>query len=99
MSQFTGDKKRSIRDHRYPVLSTGAMLFAKPMRKAEYVTMLDPFQQRYGARVGGLLFLPAFLGDLFWCGAVLKALGNSLSVVAGLDQNISVCASALLVAM
>ena len=75
------------------------MLFAKPMRKAEYVTMLDPFQQRYGARVGGLLFLPALLGDLFWCGAVLKALGNSLSVVAGLDPNISVCVSAMLVAM
>lgn len=75
------------------------MLFAKPMRKAEYVTMLDPFQQRYGARVGGLLFLPALLGDIFWCSSVLKALGNSLSIVAGLDPNISVCASAVFVAM
>ncbi|XP_015521804.1 high affinity choline transporter 1 [Neodiprion lecontei] len=77
----------------------GALLFVKPMRNAEYVTMLDPFQQRYGARVGGLLFLPALCGDLFWCGAVLSALGSSLSVVAGIDSNVSICASALLAAV
>ncbi|XP_015590322.1 high-affinity choline transporter 1 [Cephus cinctus] len=77
----------------------GAILFVKPMRKAEYVTMLDPFQQRYGARVGGLLFLPALFGDLFWCGAVLSALGSSLSVVAEIDPHISVCVSAFLAAI
>lgn len=77
----------------------GALLFVRPMRKAEYVTMLDPFQERYGAGIGGLLFLPALCGDLFWCGAVLRALGSSLAVVAGVDPNISVCASALLAAM
>ncbi|KAL6440542.1 hypothetical protein ACFW04_003209 [Cataglyphis niger] len=77
----------------------GAILFVRPMRKAEYVTMLDPFQERYGAGVGGLLFLPALCGDLFWCGAVLRALGSSLAVVAGIDPNISVCASALLAAV
>lgn len=75
------------------------MLFVRPMRKAEYVTMLDPFQERYGAGIGGLLFLPALCGDLFWCGAVLRALGSSLAVVAGIDPNISVCASALLAAV
>ncbi|KAL0114475.1 hypothetical protein PUN28_011618 [Cardiocondyla obscurior] len=77
----------------------GALLFVRPMRKAEYVTMLDPFQERYGAGIGGLLFLPALCGDLFWCGAVLRALGSSLAVVAGVDPNISVCASALLAAV
>nr|XP_012226042.1 PREDICTED: high-affinity choline transporter 1-like [Linepithema humile]XP_012226051.1 PREDICTED: high-affinity choline transporter 1-like [Linepithema humile] len=77
----------------------GAMLFVRPMRKAEYVTMLDPFQERYGAGIGGLLFLPALCGDLFWCGAVLRALGSSLAVVAGIDPNISICASALLAAV
>lgn len=77
----------------------GAILFVRPMRKAEYVTMLDPFQERYGAGIGGLLFLPALCGDLFWCGAVLRALGSSLAVVAGIDPNISICASALLAAV
>ncbi|XP_078049934.1 high-affinity choline transporter 1 [Augochlora pura] len=73
----------------------GAVLFVRPMRKAEHVTMLDPFQERYGAGVGGLLFLPALCGDLFWCAAVLRALGTSLAVVAGVDPNISVCVSAV----
>ncbi|CAK9797346.1 High-affinity choline transporter 1 [Anthophora plagiata] len=74
----------------------GAVLFVRPMRKAEHVTMLDPFQERYGAGVGGLLFLPALCGDLFWCAAVLRALGTSLAVVAGVDPNISMIVSALL---
>ncbi|XP_033226153.1 high-affinity choline transporter 1-like [Belonocnema kinseyi] len=77
----------------------GAVIFAKPMRKAEHITMLDPLQQRYGAKVGGLLFLPALCGDLFWCGAVLRALGSYLSIVAGLDAYLSVCASAFLAAI
>ncbi|XP_066602901.1 high affinity choline transporter 1-like [Prorops nasuta] len=75
----------------------GALLFVRPMRNAEYITMLDPFQEKYGSSIGGLLFLPALCGDLFWCGSVLRALGSSLSVVGHLDPNISVCASALLV--
>ncbi|XP_033309945.1 high-affinity choline transporter 1-like isoform X2 [Bombus bifarius] len=77
----------------------GAVLFVRPMRKAEHVTMLDPFQERYGAGVGGLLFLPALCGDLFWCAAVLRALGSSLAVVAGVDPEISIVASALLAAV
>ncbi|XP_053972095.1 high-affinity choline transporter 1-like [Hylaeus volcanicus] len=74
----------------------GAVLFVRPMRKAEHVTMLDPFQERYGAGVGGLLFLPALCGDLFWCAALLRALGSSLAVVVEVDPNVSVCVSALL---
>lgn len=74
----------------------GAVLFVRPMRKAEHVTMLDPFQERYGAGVGGLLFLPALFSDLFWCGGVLRALGSSLAVVAGVNPDISIVASALL---
>lgn len=81
------------------VFETGAILFVKPMRKAEYITMLDPIQQRYGAKIGGLLFIPAFCGDLFWCGAVLRAMGSYVSVITGLDTYLSVCASALLAVM
>lgn len=75
------------------------MLFAKPMRKAEYVTMLDPFQQHYGARFGGLMFLPALCGDLFWCAALLRALGSSLHYVAGIEMSVGVTVTALLVAL
>ena len=64
------------------------------MREREYVTMLDPFQEKYGARMGGLLYLPALLGEVFWSGAILSALGATVSVVLGLDRFTSVIVSA-----
>ena len=41
--------------------------------------MLDPFQQRFGTRWGGVLFFPALLGETFWSAAILNALGATLS--------------------
>jgi len=38
--------------------------------------MLDPLQRKLGKRMGGLLYLPALCGELFWSAAVLAALGN-----------------------
>lgn len=54
----------------------GGLFFAKPMRSRGYVTMLDPFQQLYGKRMGGLLFIPALMGEIFWSAAILSALGE-----------------------
>lgn len=48
------------------------------MRSRGYVTMLDPFQQLYGKRMGGLLFIPALMGEIFWSAAILSALGGYL---------------------
>jgi high affinity choline transporter 7 len=56
-------------------LVVGGLLFAEKMRTKGYVTMLDPFQNKYGQRVGGLLFFPALLGEVFWSAAILAALG------------------------
>uniref|UniRef100_A0A3B4A1F3 Uncharacterized protein n=1 Tax=Periophthalmus magnuspinnatus TaxID=409849 RepID=A0A3B4A1F3_9GOBI len=61
-------------------LVVGGLFFAKPMRSRGYVTMLDPFQQLYGKRMGGLLFIPALMGEIFWSAAILSALGKSLSL-------------------
>ena len=46
------------------------------MRSKGYVTMLDPFQQKYGDMMSGLLFIPALLGEVFWSAAILAALGQ-----------------------
>ena len=46
------------------------------MRREGYVTMLDPLQDVYGSRMGGLLFLPALMGEIFWTAAILAALGK-----------------------
>lgn len=59
-----------------PLCVSGGLFFAKPMRSRGYVTMLDPFQQLYGKRMGGLLFIPALMGEIFWSAAILSALGK-----------------------
>jgi solute carrier family 5 (high affinity choline transporter), member 7 len=48
------------------------------MRKQGYVTMLDPLQDSFGERMGGLLFLPALCGEVFWAAGILAALGERL---------------------
>lgn len=38
--------------------------------------MLDPLQDSFGERMGGLLFLPALCGEVFWAAGILAALGK-----------------------
>ncbi|XP_057339121.1 uncharacterized protein LOC130676701 isoform X2 [Microplitis mediator] len=75
----------------------GGILFVKPIRNVEYVTILDPFQQQYGPRFGGLLFLPTLMGDLLWCAAIIKALANTISVISEIDGNICITAALILI--
>ena len=56
--------------------SADGLFFAKQMRMANYVTIIDPFQIKYGKRMGGIIFLSAVLGELLWCSAILAALGK-----------------------
>ncbi|KAK4017954.1 hypothetical protein OUZ56_000028 [Daphnia magna] len=71
-------------------LFLGGLFFAGPMRSAGYHTMLDPFQEKYGAKIGGVLYLPALCGEILWSSAILASLGSTLSVILGLDNTISV---------
>ncbi|NXM68364.1 SC5A7 protein, partial [Serilophus lunatus] len=80
-------------------LILGGLFFAKPMRSKGYVTMLDPFQQLYGKRMGGLLFIPALMGEMFWAAAIFSALGATISVIIDINVNISVIISALISTM
>nr|XP_045610008.1 high-affinity choline transporter 1-like [Procambarus clarkii] len=75
-------------------LTIGGLFFAKPMRKAGYVTMLDPLQDAFGRRMGGLLYFPALLGETFWSAAILSALGSTLSVILNIDNTTSILVSA-----
>ncbi|XP_077199726.1 high affinity choline transporter 1 isoform X1 [Paroedura picta] len=77
-------------------LVVGGLFFAKPMRSKGYVTMLDPFQQIYGKRMGGLIFIPALMGEMFWAAAIFSALGATISVIIDVNINISVIISALI---
>nr|CAX73161.1 High-affinity choline transporter 1 [Schistosoma japonicum] len=75
-------------------LVVGGLFFANRMRTLHYVTMLDPFQNKYGERMCGLLFIPALLGEVFWTAAILSALGATLGVIVDLDQKTSIILSA-----
>lgn len=54
------------------------------MRRQGYVTMLDPLQDCFGERMGGLLFLPALCGEVFWSAGILSALGTYNNIVSNL---------------
>ncbi|XP_037069019.1 high-affinity choline transporter 1-like [Pollicipes pollicipes] len=70
-------------------LMLGGIFFAKKMREEGYTTMLDPLQNRLGRVMGGILFLPALMGELFWSAAILGALGTTINVILQLDQVVS----------
>ncbi|EEC16758.1 high affinity choline transporter, putative, partial [Ixodes scapularis] len=72
----------------------GGYFFANKMRAEGYVTMLDPFQDLLGGRMGGLLFIPALCGEVFWSAAILAALGATVGVIIDIDTNTSIIASA-----
>ena len=87
-----GARGHQVLTHHY-IGSTGGLFFAKVMRGREYFTMIDPFQHKYGARLGGLLYIPALLGEIFWSASILTALGATISVVLGLGRVPSIVAS------
>uniref|UniRef100_A0A8C7YYH5 High affinity choline transporter 1-like n=1 Tax=Oryzias sinensis TaxID=183150 RepID=A0A8C7YYH5_9TELE len=72
----------------------GGLFFAKPMRSKRYVTMLDPFQNRYGNTFTAVLLVPAIISDILWVSCVLAALGGTMSVILGLSSTISIIISA-----
>ncbi|KAL2737830.1 high-affinity choline transporter 1 [Vespula squamosa] len=72
----------------------GGIFFANKMRQQGYITMLDPLQDAFGERMGGLLFLPALCGEVFWAAGILAALGATLAVIIDMDQGASVILSA-----
>ncbi|XP_065310776.1 high-affinity choline transporter 1-like isoform X2 [Dermacentor albipictus] len=78
-------------------LMLGGCLFAKKMRKANAITMLDPFQQHYGRWMGLLLCLPAVCGEVFWTAAMLAALGQTAGVIMEVNSAIFVVASASII--
>lgn len=56
--------------------TTAGLFFAKPMRAQRFVTMMDPFQRRYGNALTTALLLPALISDIIWVACILAALGE-----------------------
>ncbi|MDR7300130.1 sodium:solute symporter family protein [Haloactinomyces albus] len=75
-------------------LLIGGLFFAKKMRRGRFTTMLDPIDIRFGKRAAGLGAIPAVLGEIFWTGAILTALGTTFGTIIGLDFNVAIILSA-----
>lgn len=59
------------------ISATGGLFMAKPMRERKYITMMDPFQSRYGNVLSAFLALPALMSDMLWVACTLFSLGKS----------------------
>ena len=46
------------------------------MREKKYITMMDPFQIKYGNVLSGALVLPSLLVDVLWVACTLLGLGK-----------------------
>ncbi|KAA8583469.1 high-affinity choline transporter 1 [Etheostoma spectabile] len=65
------------------------LVFAKPMRERKYVTMMDPFNAKYGKVLTAGLCLAAISIDVLWVPLILLALGGTMSVI--LDLSFPLC--------
>jgi high affinity choline transporter 7 len=75
-------------------LILGGLFFAKKMRRLQFTTIVDPFQQRYGRHWAAVLLLPALFGELIWSAELLVAIGSTFGVILGMDLNTSILLSA-----
>ncbi|XP_056238234.1 high-affinity choline transporter 1-like [Seriola aureovittata] len=67
----------------------GGLFFAKEMRDKKYVTMMDPFQIKYGNSIGGVLSVALLIADIIWVTGTLIGLGSTMSVI--LDLSYALC--------
>ncbi|XP_022076473.1 high-affinity choline transporter 1-like [Acanthochromis polyacanthus] len=72
----------------------GGLFFAKAMRDRKYVTMMDPFQIKYGNLISGVLSVAILISDIFWVTGTLIGLGSTISVVLDLSYTICIWISA-----
>ncbi|XP_058884450.1 high-affinity choline transporter 1-like isoform X1 [Acipenser ruthenus] len=71
----------------------GGLFFAKPMRDKNYVTMMDPFQIRYGNTLMSLLSVPVLIAEVAWAANILAALGGTIYVILGIASYQSILMS------
>ncbi|XP_014833921.1 PREDICTED: high-affinity choline transporter 1-like isoform X2 [Poecilia mexicana] len=73
---------------------TGGFFFAEPMRNSKYVTMMDPFQIKYGKVPTAALSLACLVSEIMWVTGTLIGLGVTMSVILDLSYTVSIWISA-----
>ncbi|XP_056148081.1 high-affinity choline transporter 1-like [Lampris incognitus] len=72
----------------------GGLFFAQPMRDRKYVTMMDPFQIKYGRVAAATLSLASLVSEIMWVTGTLIGLGVTMSVILDLPYTVSIWISA-----
>ncbi|KAM9803946.1 high-affinity choline transporter 1-like [Neosynchiropus ocellatus] len=67
----------------------GGLFFAVPMRERKFVTMMDPFQIKYGNKMSALLSMAPLMSEIVWITSTLISLGVTMSVI--LDLSYAIC--------
>jgi len=78
-------------------LILGGLVFAGPMRRYEFTTLVDPFEARFGRGWAAVLFVPAMLGEVFWSAELLVAIGATCGAILNVDLTTAIVASAAVV--
>lgn len=78
-------------------LILGGLLFARPMRRHGFTTLIDPFESRYGKHWAVVLFAPAMLAETFWAAELLAALGSSFAALLGMKLVLAILLAAVVV--
>ncbi|XP_076595404.1 high-affinity choline transporter 1-like [Chaetodon auriga] len=72
----------------------GGLFFAKTMRDRKYVTMMDPFQIKYGNLISGVLSVALLISDIIWVTGTLIGLGATMNVILDLSYTLCIWISA-----
>ncbi|XP_053189650.1 high-affinity choline transporter 1-like [Scomber japonicus] len=72
----------------------GGLFFAEPMRNNKYVTMMDPFQIKYGKVPTAALSMASLVSEIMWVTGTLIGLGVTMSVILDLSYTVSIWISA-----
>ncbi|XP_035286880.1 high-affinity choline transporter 1-like [Anguilla anguilla] len=70
------------------------IFFAKHMRDKKYVTMMDPFQLKYGHTLTCTLLIPALIADVMWVACIMASLGGTMGIILDISSFYSICISA-----
>ncbi|KAJ8337327.1 hypothetical protein SKAU_G00385470 [Synaphobranchus kaupii] len=73
---------------------TAGIFFAKPMRDKEYVTMMDPFQLKYGDTLACTLLIPVLMADMLWIACIMRSLDGTMGIILDVSSFYSVFISA-----
>jgi Na+/proline symporter len=78
-------------------LILGGFIFARRMRRLQFVTLIDPLAARFGKHWSAVLSVPALFGEVFWSAELLVAVGATLGVMLSVDLVSAIVISATVV--